>query len=76
MAEEMKGVAEAHQPIVVVEVVVEPVEVQVPLVVVPDEVRDVEVAVRIAPNICTKYRQRHHPSNTLGVEFYLGSKIL
>ena len=73
----MKRVTEANQPVVVVEVVVEPVEVENPLlvVVVPVEVRDVEVVVaRVAPNY-TKYHPDHRPLNTLRVEFYLGSKI-
>lgn len=43
----MKRVA-AHEAIVAVEVVVDPVEVQHPAVAVPVEVRDVEAAVRVA----------------------------
>ena len=64
----MKRLA-AQEAVVVVEVVVKPVEVQVPAVAVPVEVRDMQVAVGIAQ----KYAMclpSHHPLNTLGVEFY------
>ena len=44
-----KTIAEARKAIVVIEVVVEPIEVEVPLTVVPVEVRDIAVAIRIAP---------------------------
>lgn len=68
MAEEIKRMAEAHQPVVVVEVVVEPVEVEHPLlvVVVPNEVRNIEVAVRVAPKL---YKI---PSRPLPLEYSQG----
>lgn len=56
----MKEVA-ADEPIVVVEVVVEPVPVQVPAVVIPVEVRDDQVAVRVLP-CCTRHHLSHCPS--------------
>ena len=62
----MKKLA-ARETAVVVPVVVEPVEVQVPAVAVEVEVWNVEVAVRIA----LKYAMcllEHHPLNSLGVE--------
>ena len=40
----MKRIARAKQPIMVIEVVVEPIEVQVPTPVIPVEVRNVAVA--------------------------------
>ena len=62
----MKRLA-ARETIVVVPVVVEPVEVEVPTLAFPVEVRHVEVAVRIALKYagCLPY---HRPSNTLRVE--------
>lgn len=60
----------ARQDVVVVEVVVDPVEVEHPRTAVPVEVGDVEVAVGVAQEyaICLLY---HHPSNTLRVESHL-----
>ena len=71
----MKTIAETDETIVGVPVIVEPIEVQVPLVIVPVQVRDVAVAVRVLPER-TGYHLCHHPLNALGVESYLGSKIL
>lgn len=62
----MKRVA-ASENVVVVEVVVDPVEVQNPAVTVPVEVRDVEVAVGVTQKYAM-YFHYHHPSNTLRVE--------
>jgi hypothetical protein len=60
----------ARKDVVVVEVVVDPEEAEHPLVAVPVEVGDAEVAVGVAQEyaICLLY---HHPSNTLGVESHL-----
>jgi hypothetical protein len=60
----MKLLADAHQTVVGVEVVVEPVPVELPPVVVPVQVRDIEVAVRIAPYALYKI-----PSVPLPIEF-------
>ncbi len=46
----MKIVARTNKPIVGVEVVLKPVEVQVPAIVVPVEVRYVTIVVVVAPN--------------------------
>ena len=62
----MKRLA-ARETIVVVPVVVEPVEVQLPLIAVGVEVGEVEVAVRIALKYAT-HLPKHHPLNTLWVE--------
>jgi len=66
--EKMKKFA-GDQTVVLVPVVVEPVEVQHPGVVVPVEIRDVQVAVGIPQKYVTHY-PFHHPFNTLRVEFY------
>ena len=63
----MKRISGASQPIVVVPVVVDPVEVQDALTVVAVEVRDVEVTVGVASKYA-KYLPEHHPLNTLRVE--------
>ena len=55
--------------------VAEVVQVQVALRGIAVEHHHVEVTVRILP-FCAKYHPNHHPLNTLGVESYLGSKIL
>lgn len=70
----MKEHSTAHQPIVVVPLIVEPVPVLVPLVVVPVEVGDVARVVGVAPS-CAKYRLCHCPSNALWAVYFLGFKI-
>ncbi len=55
----MKRVSERDDAIVAVEVIVEPIEVQVPPVAVPVQVRNVQVAVAITPDKRTKYRLCH-----------------
>ena len=62
----MKRFSERDDAIVAVEIVLEPIEVQVPPVAVPVEVRNVQVAVAITPDKCAKCRLCHCPSNTLG----------
>ena len=51
---------ENSRDVVLIEVVVEPVHVPVPLTVVPVEVQDVAVAVRV-PKKCIGCRPCHHP---------------
>ncbi len=51
----------ANEGIGVVPGLCEPIPVQVPLVAVPVEVRDDQVAVRVTP-CCTKYHLEHCPS--------------
>src|SRR3989344_3110367 len=53
----MKRVSERHDAIVAVEVVLEPIEVQVPPVAVPVQVRHIQVAVAVAPDKRTRYRR-------------------
>ena len=62
--------ARTNEPIVVVEVVVEIVEVERPLLAVPVEVSHATITVVIEQNYA-KYHPVHHPLNTLGVVFYL-----
>jgi hypothetical protein len=62
----MKRLA-AREAVVVVPVVIEPIEVQDPAAAVEVEVRNVEVAVRIALKY-TVCHPKHRPSNFLGVE--------
>lgn len=62
----MKQVSGTEQTIIAIEIVLEPVEVQVPLIAVPVEVRNIAVAVRILPNQCTRYLLYHCSLNTLG----------
>ena len=70
----MKRVAGTHETAVVVEVIVEPVEVQVPALAVPVQVGHVPVAVAVTP-LCTEYYPRHHPLNILRIVSNSGSKI-
>ena len=51
--ERNEKICETQSRIIVVPVVVEPVPVELDLVVVLDEVRDVEVAVAVPHNMCT-----------------------
>lgn len=56
--------------IVGIPLIVEPIVVPVPLaIIVPVEIENVTVAIRVAKN-CIKYLPYHHPLNTLGVESY------
>ena len=59
--------AATGEPIVVVPVVVEPVEVKRPAAAVPVEVGHVQVAVGIAQKYALRLPE-HHPLNTLRVE--------
>ncbi|OHB19064.1 MAG: hypothetical protein A2913_00505 [Parcubacteria group bacterium RIFCSPLOWO2_01_FULL_40_65] len=61
----MKRVSERHDAIVAVEVVLEPIEVQVPPVAVPVQVRHIQVAVAVAPDKRTRYRLCHRPLKVL-----------
>ena len=70
----IKLLAGTQEPIVRVPVVLEPVEVQVPPLAVPVQVRDVAVAVRVLPDQCARYRPRHRPLNILRVESDSGPK--
>ena len=60
----MKRLAEGQEPIVRIPVVLEPVEVEVPLATVAIEIADVAVAVRVLPDRakCLRYHPCHHPS--------------
>jgi len=62
-------VAHREETAVVVPVVVEPVEVELALRVVPVEISHVALVVDNRNGLCMKYRLPHHPLNTLGVEF-------
>lgn len=68
----MKRVSGNEETIIGVPVVVEPIEVQLPPLAVPVEVRHAEVAIAVTPE-CTKYHLHHHPLNTLGIVSYLES---
>jgi len=59
--------AAARETVVVAPVVVEPVEVQVPLLAIEVEVRHAGIAVAVAQKYAG-YRPYHHPSSTLRVE--------
>lgn len=74
----MKRFSDTCEPVVRIPVIVEPVQVQVPLAVVVPEIRNVPVAIPVLPDRTdyTKYHLRHHPLITLGIESYLGSLIL
>ena len=63
---------EADETVVRVEVVLKPIEVQIPVLAIEVEVRNVTVAIRVLPDKRTRYHLNHHPSNTLKVESYLG----
>jgi len=60
-----KKVAGKNEAIVGVEIVVEPVVVQIPPLAIPVEVPHVAVAIRIQPDKYVKCRLRHCPLNTL-----------
>jgi len=70
----MKRVSDGSKPAVVIPPVVEPIQVQLALVVPVVEIRHVAVTIAVLP--CTKYHPYHHPSNSLWVESNLGFKIL
>jgi len=57
----MKRVSERDDAIAAVEVVLEPIEVQVPPAAVPVQIRHIQVAVAAAPDKRTRYRLCHHP---------------
>ncbi len=65
---QINTLADRQKTIVGVPVVVEPVEVEVPLGVVPVEVGNVAVAVLVLPDQCANFRPRHHPLNALRIE--------
>lgn len=71
--ERNKGSCENRRHVVLIEVVVQPVHVPVPLAVVPVQVQDVAVAVRV-PEKCIENLPNHHPLNILRIESYLISK--
>ena len=60
---------EGEEPVVVVPVVGDDVQVELALVVPVVEVRDALVVVRVLP-ACIRYRPLHHPLNILRVESY------
>ncbi len=70
----MKRVAETKRRVVRVPVVVEPVPVQLDLVAVLDEVRDVEVAVAVQHER-TECRLYHCSLNALGAVSYSASQM-
>jgi hypothetical protein len=74
---EMNVLANSQEPVVLVPPVVEVVQVQVALVAIPVEVRNVPVVVPVLPDRtdCAKYLLLHHPLNTLGIASNLVSKI-
>jgi len=55
----IKKVARSDEPIVRVEIVLEPVVVQVPMLAIPVQIPRVAVAVRVLPNKLRKCRPRH-----------------
>ena len=61
----MKRVSERNDAIVAVKVVLEPIEVQIPPVAVPVQVRHIQVAVAVAPDKRTRYRLCHRPLKVL-----------
>lgn len=66
----MKKIADRRETVVLVPVVLDPVQVQVALVVPVVEVRHVPVAVRVLPDgatICATKLPHHHPLSTLGI---------
>ena len=71
----MKRVAEAKRGVGVVPVVIEPVPIQLNLVAVLDEVRDVEVAVAVQHKH-TECRLCHCPLSVLGAVSYSASTML
>ncbi|KKU16779.1 MAG: hypothetical protein UX24_C0002G0012 [Candidatus Giovannonibacteria bacterium GW2011_GWB1_45_9b] len=68
----MKRVSRTRETIIGVEVVREPIEVQVPTLAIEIEIRDVAVAIRVLPDHRTKCCQFHCSLNTLRAVFYLG----
>lgn len=67
--ERNEAICEHGRRVVDVPVVVEPVHVPVPRTVVPVQIQDVAVAVRV-PQDCIEHLPCHHPSNTLRVVSY------
>jgi len=63
----MRPTAERQKTIVRVPVVLEPIEVQVPPLAIPVEIRDVAVAIRVLPDQYAMYYLRHHSLITLGI---------
>ena len=63
-------ICENSRRIAGIKVIVQPVVVPVPLTIVPVEVQDITVAVRV-PQKCIEYRQFHHLLNALKVVSYL-----
>ncbi len=65
----MKRISGAHQPVVGVPVILEPVEVQVSLLAVPVEVRNVQVTAR-RPPLCAEHHPRHCSLSSLRAVSY------
>ena len=65
----MKRFANGNEPAVLVPVILKPIKIQVALVAVPVQIRDVAVTVRVLPDIiqCAEYHLCHHPLNTLRI---------
>ena len=65
--EKIKRVSRAEKTIVGVPVILEPIEVEVPALAIPVEVRNIVVAIRVLPDRCVKNHQCHCPSIRLCV---------
>ena len=69
-----KESCENGRQVVGITVIVEPIDVPVPLAIVSVQIQDVAVAVRV-PKKYTEYHPCHHPLNTLGVEYYFAYQM-
>ncbi len=68
----MKRVSWTDEAIIRIEVILEPIEVQVPALAIEVEVSNVAPAIRILPDKRTRYHLNHRPLNALRAEYYLG----
>ena len=67
----MKKLAEDEDAVVGIKLIAKVVEVEVAVRAVDVGVGHVDVVVRVRPAKYTRYLPKHHPLNTLWVEFYL-----
>ena len=75
--EKIKQIAGAEKPIIGVPVVLEPIEIEVPLLAIPVKVRHVAIAIRVLPDHCAKNHPCHCPSNTrMGLYLIWDIKVL
>lgn len=65
---------ETSRGVLGIPIVVEPIVVPVPLTIVPIQVQDIAVAVRVLQD-CIRHHLNHHWLNTLLVEFYSASQM-